>query len=211
MNLNQYGELITKSEELLQEMTDILQPLPPPLPRDSILQIQKKKKKRRIIRRFVLLIFLTLLLLLLALVGGRLLHMIGQYVPLRYEEVIHSAPRKILSDELKSEEENSVNDTFASARVSLKIKRQSKSKVGSLIVESLPSNSVGLRFSVFKEGTERALFRSQLIAPGYGVYEIPLTDGSIKDNQRGKILLTFYENEEEIEKSSVNIRFIIRE
>lgn len=137
-------------------------------------------------------LFLLIILTVLAVGGGAVLNSLAPHFPLRNEQIARITPQKIKEQYLK-EVDMQVDENSAKVRVSLHIKKKPKRRVGQLIVENLPTNKTGLRFSLNAEGGSVPFFQSPLILPGYGIYEVPLNLDNLQKEKRVKIILEFYD------------------
>ena len=116
---SQYEELFNESEDLLKQMSYMLEsPSPPPSP--NVHQVKKRKLKRWV-RSGIILFTLFILLLGLAMGGGQLLRIIGRYVPLSSSVEVQSKPQSMSDDTLEHTEDN-YSSNMAKVRVSLEIK-----------------------------------------------------------------------------------------
>jgi hypothetical protein len=215
MSQNQYEDLFAKSEDLLQQMTHIMEEpaTPPSLKKTPPPKSKKKSNKLSRGERITALFVLLLLLVALALGGGKILQIIGEDDPISPDVEVQSQPQKIEEENSTDPNDEYIDENLARVRVSLDIRVKTNSKVGKIIVQNLPINTARLRFSVIAEGTDEPFFRSEMIAPGYAVYEIPLQHEYLVGKHEGQILLEFYEIEEEkkITESLVDIIFNVSE
>ncbi|WP_249410469.1 hypothetical protein [Lactococcus petauri] len=201
---SQYEELFTQSEDLLKQMTYILDEPDPSSPPNIFKS--KKKRLKRWFRSGIILFILFFLLFTLAIGGGKFLQIIGRHIPLRYEVEVQSKPQQMSEKDLEASADDS-SDNMARIRVSLEIKAEKQRNAGRVVIQNLPSNDTRLRFTVLADGETEPLFRSELIDPGYAVTEIPLQKQYLNGKHKGQLLLEFYEMEQEnkIAESSVEI------
>ena len=171
MAQSQYEDLFNESEELLKQMSHILESSPPPPPSNRY--PGKKRKLKKWVRSGIILFILFLLLFALAVGGGQFLKIIGKHIPLSYNVTVQSGPQPMPDGELEQTNDNS-SDNMARVRVSLEIKAEKKRNSGRLVIQNLPTNHMRLRFTLLADGEAEPLFRSEMIAPGYAVKEIPL-------------------------------------
>lgn len=201
---SQYEELFNESEDLLKQMSYMLEsPSPPPSP--NVHQVKKRKLKRWV-RSGIILFTLFILLLGLAMGGGQLLRIIGRYVPLSSSVEVQSKPQSMSDDTLEHTEDN-YSSNMAKVRVSLEIKAEKQQKLGELVIQNLPTNRTRLRFTILVEGKKEPIFRSEMIDPGYAVTEIPLDKQYLNGKNKARLLLEFYDMEQDnkITESSMDI------
>lgn len=204
MAQSQYEDLFNESEELLKQMSHILEssPLPPPSNRYP----GKKRKLKKWVRSGIILFILFLLLFALAVGGGQFLKIIGKHIPLSYNVTVQSGPQPMPDGELEQTNDNS-SDNMARVRVSLEIKAEKKRNSGRLVIQNLPTNHMRLRFTLLADGEAEPLFRSEMIDPGYAVKEIPLEKKYLHGKHKARLLLEFYDMEQEkkITESTMDI------
>lgn len=191
---SQYEELFNESEDLLKQMSYMLES-PSPLPSPNVHQVKKRKLKRWV-RSGIILFTLFILLLGLAMGGGQLLRIIGRYVPLSSNMEVQSKPQSMSDDTLEHTDDNYPSN-MAKVRVSLEIKAEKQRKSGQLVIQNLPTNRTRLRFTILVEGKKEPIFRSEMIDPGYTVTEIPLDKQYLNGKHKARLLLEFYEMEQE--------------
>ena len=116
MAQSQYEDLFNESEELLKQMSHILESSPPPPPSNRY--PGKKRKLKKWVRSGIILFILFLLLFALAVGGGQFLKIIGKHIPLSYNVTVQSGPQPMPDGELEQTNDNS-SDNMARVRVSL--------------------------------------------------------------------------------------------
>ena len=195
MSQSQYEELFAESENLLDQMTHVVEPTHSS--QSSRSSGVRKRKVKKWPKRVVILLVLLVLLITLAMAGGKFLQILGGHFPLRYEAEVQSGPRQMSEQDLEQETDVPIDDDMARVRVSLEIKVEKSRKVGRVVVQNLPTNETRLRFSVIGEGETEPFFRSELLDPGYSVSEIPLKNEHLQGEHKAQILLEFYEKEQE--------------
>lgn len=156
-------------------------------------------------------VLLLVILIAIAFGGGEILHTLNAHFSLRNEQqTAKDYPQKITDQKLREINEE-VENNSAKVRISLKIKISANRKIGDLVVENLPTNKIGLRFSLKAEGDKKPFFRSEMILPGYGIYQIPLKQDSIQSKTSVKMILEFYnlDQEKKIAESFKDIKVYV--